>query len=79
MEKLLNKTIKMYGKPQCGYCERAITLFTNNKVAFEYIDVSTDSVALGYIKGLGCRTVPQIFIDNEHIGGYDDLVLYLQE
>lgn len=73
---------KVYGKPNCPYCVRAMDLLDSKGIKYEYIDVTKSPEALKFIKeDLGCRTVPQIFevendTDMEHIGGFDDLVSF---
>jgi len=67
--------IKIYTTPICPYCVRAKALLTKKSVEFEEIDVFMDSEARAEMeaKAAGKQTVPQIFIDDTHIGGSDDL------
>lgn len=70
----------MYTKPFCPYCVKAANILNLNSVAFKEIDISKDpELAEEMIKlSGGRRTVPQIFINGQHIGGCDDLEsLYL--
>jgi len=64
----------MYTKSYCGYCFRAKALFEQKGVAYEEIDVTHDPERHREMvrRSGGVSTVPQIFIDNQHIGGYDD-------
>jgi glutaredoxin 3 len=58
----------------CPYCIRAKMLLKGKKVVFEEIDVSGDHEAREWlVKTTGRRTVPQIFINDESIGGFDEL------
>jgi glutaredoxin 3 len=68
--------IEMYTTQWCGFCARARSLLNRKGVEFEDIDVDADSAKRDEMIGRagGRRTVPQIFIDGEHIGGSDDLV-----
>ena len=67
--------VDIYTTPFCGYCRRAKTLLTKKGVAFREIDVSDVVGAREEMqrRSGGARTVPQIFIDDRHIGGSDDL------
>lgn len=65
----------IYTTNYCTYCVRAKDLLKKKAVAFKEIDVTNDNEMrekLVEITG-GRKTVPQIFIDNKHIGGCDDL------
>ena len=66
--------IKMYMKAWCGYCAAAKNLLKSKAVEFETIDVGADRDQLQQMIDLsGRRTVPQIFVNDKHIGGYDDI------
>lgn len=66
--------VVMYTKEQCPYCRHAKTLLNAKKVAFEEIRVDLNAAELEkMIKLSNRRTVPQIFINDLSIGGYDDL------
>ena len=68
--------IVVYSKPACVYCEKAKALLT--RLGLEYTEkvVSKDLSLEELFKELGkqVRTIPQIVIDNKHIGGYNELV-----
>ncbi len=68
--------VELYTTQWCGYCARARALLTKKGVAFTDIDVDADSAKREEMvqRSDGGLTVPQIFIDGEHIGGSDDLV-----
>jgi len=64
----------MYTTPWCGYCSAAKTLLADKGIEFESIDVSTDpGLRKEMMDKSGRRTVPQIFIDDQAVGGYDDI------
>ena len=66
--------VVMYGTAMCPYCAAARMLLTKKKVAFEDISVSGDSELRDKMVQLsGRRTVPQIFINDEAVGGFDDI------
>jgi len=76
MNKAILHTIIIYTLATCPYCIKAKALLDEKKVAYQEIEVSnfTDAEKDKLVKKSGGkRTVPQIFIDNTHIGGCDDL------
>ena len=68
--------IIVYSKPACVYCEKAKALLT--RLGLEYTEkvVSKDLSLEELFKELGkqVRTIPQIVIDEKHIGGYNELI-----
>jgi glutaredoxin 3 len=66
--------IIMYTTPFCGFCGAAKRLLTSKGASFTEIDVMMDPERRQeMMQRSGRRTVPQIFIDGRHVGGYDDL------
>lgn len=67
--------VTIYTTMLCPYCHMAKNLLRRKEVAFEEIDVSarSDLRAAMIQRAGGRRTVPQIFIDDEHVGGWDEL------
>ena len=66
--------VTIYTTSVCPYCAAAKTLLSNRQVNFTEIDVSTrPDLREEMIRRSGRRTVPQIFIGETHVGGYDDL------
>ena len=66
--------IEMYTTPWCGYCARAKALLEKKGAAFEETDVMEDEVKRKEMRERSRRTtVPQIFINGQHIGGSDEL------
>lgn len=64
----------IYTKAQCPYCEMAKDLLRRKLIEFEEIRVDLDENKRDeMIRLSNRRSVPQIFIDDEPIGGYDDL------
>ena len=68
--------VEMYATMFCPYCARARALFEKKSVAFTEIDLDEHPERRPEMlrRAGGRRTVPQIFIDGEHIGGSDELV-----
>ena len=69
------KNITVYSGPMCGYCDAAKRLLARNNLEFIDIDVSTKEGLRDEMikKANGKRTIPQIFFNEEHIGGYQEL------
>lgn len=67
--------VTIYTTMLCPYCHLAKNLLRQKGVAFEEIDVTgrSDLRAAMCERAGGRRTVPQIFIDDQHIGGWEDL------
>ncbi len=67
--------IEIFTTPWCPYCIAAKRLLERKGAPYEEIDVSVDPQLRQEMtqRALGRRTVPQIFIDNRHIGGSDEL------
>ncbi|MBI2638365.1 glutaredoxin 3 [Candidatus Peregrinibacteria bacterium] len=67
--------ITIYTKSYCPYCRSAKELLKSKGQTFTEIDVEHDEVKRQEMiqKSGGRMTVPQIFIDGKHIGGFDDL------
>lgn len=69
------KTVVMYMKPTCPYCQRAAQLLDEKGVHVESINIMREPHRRDEMieKAGGRSTVPQIFIAGQHIGGCDDL------
>lgn len=66
--------VTIYTGALCGYCAMAKRLLDSKGVAYQEIPVDMDVTRRGEMEQRsGRRTVPQIFIGEQHIGGYDDI------
>lgn len=66
--------ITIYTKPTCPYCEMAKRLLAAKGQSWTEIDVEADSARRDeMIRRSGRSTVPQIWIGERHVGGFDDL------
>tara|TARA_Y100000766_G_C18807896_1_gene556449 strand:- start:834 stop:1052 length:219 start_codon:yes stop_codon:yes gene_type:complete len=70
---------KVYGTKICLYCDKAENLLKTKDLPFEKIYIDEDDDAKDYIVKQGFKTVPQIWLDDNWIGGYDDLVRFLNK
>ena len=69
------KPVEIYTSPLCGYCHAAKRLLMQKGVSFSETDVSRQPEKRTEMmsRANGRHTVPQIFIGETHVGGYDDL------
>jgi glutaredoxin 3 len=66
--------VTVYTTTMCGYCVAAKRLLSARKIAYREVDVSGDREKRAWlVRASGQRTVPQIFIGDESIGGYTEL------
>lgn len=73
------KQITLYSKDYCPYCKAAKQILDAKGLSYTQIDVLEQPEKLTEMMERSHRnTVPQIFFDDEHIGGYTDLVDYYQ-
>ncbi len=68
--------VVLYTKAYCPFCQRALALLESKGVQFKNIDIGVQPQLLDEMiaKAGGASTVPQIFINDEHIGGCDDMM-----
>ena len=66
--------VQIYTTRVCGYCIAAKRLLSAKEIPYEEIDVTGDDARRGWlVETTGRRTVPQIFIKGQSVGGYDEL------
>jgi glutaredoxin len=66
--------VKMYSKDECPWCERAKSLLKLHNVSFDEIKIGRDITREKFLELIpNVRTVPQIFVGETRIGGFDDL------
>jgi len=69
-----NPAVMMYTQVLCGYCAAARTLLEEKGIAYEEINVTLNAkLRREMVERSGGQTVPQIFIDGQCIGGYDEM------
>jgi glutaredoxin 3 len=67
--------IEIYTRPDCGYCMRATMLLNSMELAYDEYDIYAEpGKKLELQSRVNYSTYPQIFIDDNAIGGFDDLV-----
>ena len=73
--------VLIYTKDNCIWCDRAKILLDLKKISYNEINLSDDSERLKFYEKIGdnVKTVPQVFIDDNRIGGFQDLKVFLDE
>ena len=75
----MNKYI-IYSKPSCGYCLQARDLLEQNKLEFDYLTLGTHYSLQEFMELFpNARTFPMIVKDGEVVGGFNNLVEYLNQ
>jgi glutaredoxin 3 len=68
------KQVTVYSTDYCSFCTRAKALLAQRGIPFVEVDVTRDDARRAWlVETTGRRTVPQIFIGDEAIGGFTDL------
>ena len=69
------KNITVYSGPMCNFCDAAKRLLSRNNLKYNEIDISTKEGLRDEMtkRANGRRTIPQIFFDDYHVGGYQEL------
>jgi len=68
----------IYTTQTCPWCQRAKAVLDQRGIEYREIDVTQDrALQQELVKRSGRQSVPQVFFDDEHIGGFDDLVSHL--
>jgi glutaredoxin 3 len=68
------KAVRIYTASYCTFCLRAKELLRRRGIPFQDLDVTDDEATRRWlVEATGRRTVPQIFIGEEAVGGYEEL------
>ena len=69
------KNVTVYMGPRCNFCDAAKRLLKRNNIPYNEINIALDEVKREEMlkKSNGKRTIPQIFIEDFHVGGYEEL------
>ena len=69
------KKVVIYTGPMCNFCSAAKHLLNKKKISYEEIDIGYDDQRKEEMlkKSNGAKTIPQIFIEDKHVGGYVEL------
>ena len=69
------KNVTVYLGPRCNFCDAAKRLLNRNNIPYKEIDIAKVDGAMNEMikKANGKRTIPQIFFNDRHIGGYTEV------
>ena len=69
------KNVTVYMGPMCAFCDAAKRLLTKKNIPYKEINIALDEDKREEMlkKSNGKRTIPQIFIEEHHVGGYVEL------
>ena len=69
------KNVIVYMGPMCGYCDAAKRLLNKKNIPYKEINIAIDEGKMEEMlkKSNGAKTIPQIFIEDFHVGGYEEL------
>ena len=69
------KNVTIYMGPMCAFCDAAKRLLNRNNISYKEINIAIEEGKMHEMlsKSNGKRTIPQIFFDNHHVGGYEEL------
>ena len=69
------KNITVYMGPMCTFCDAAKRLLNRNNIPYEEINIAIEEGKKDEMlkKSNGRKTIPQIFFDDHHVGGYEEL------
>jgi len=74
--------ITIFGRPGCGFCTRAKQLCEIKELDFRYIDIHEENISKEDLEktiGKPVTTVPQIFHGQQHIGGFTEFSVFIEE
>ena len=69
------KNITIYMGPRCAFCDAAKRLLNRNNIHYKEINIAIEEDKKNEMlkKSNGRKTIPQIFFDDYHVGGYEEL------
>ena len=74
------KNVEIYSKSNCNFCDKAKYYFDQNDITYQEHNVEIpETFKILLERNPNARTMPQIFIDNKLIGGYTDLMDFVNE
>ena len=77
---MMLKNVEIYSKSNCSFCDKAKYYFDQNDITFQEHNVEIpETFKILMERNPSARTMPQIFIDDKLIGGYTDLMEFVNE
>jgi glutaredoxin len=71
----MSKTLIIYTKPGCQYCQAAKSYLNDNSIPYKEVDITTDESTIEWLRAQGHKTLPVIYLDNHPFipGGWNSL------
>jgi len=69
----------IYGRNTCPYCMKAKEELSLRGIQFDYINLDEIGKTAAEVTGRKVKTVPQIYVDGQYVGGYDELMAFLNQ
>ena len=85
MESGISRKAVVYGKKTCPNCDRAKMLLKNNDYEIEYVQLDDDNARQAFYErmtrelGGPVMSVPQVFVDDKYIGGYNEVTKFIND
>ena len=77
---MMLKNVEIYSKSNCSFCDKAKYYFDQNEITYQEHNVEIpETFKILMERNPNARTMPQIFIDDKLIGGYTDLMEFVNE
>ena len=69
------KNVTIYMGPMCAFCDAAKRLLNRNNISYKEINIAIEEDKMNEMlkKSNGTKTIPQIFFNDHHVGGYEEL------
>lgn len=74
--------VTIFGRPSCGFCVRAKELCEIKDIPYRFVDIIEEGISKADLEktvGKPVETVPQIFVGQEYIGGFDQFSRYVDQ
>lgn len=75
---MTKQTLTVYGGTGCSTCTQACQQLDKHGISYTYINAYEDDEALEFLVENKLRGIPQVFIGDDHIGGYQELLVWLK-
>lgn len=70
-------SVEVYGTPHCIYCKRAVEYLTDSDIPYKYTTLTKELYKELFLEEDRPKTVPMVFVEGVYIGGYTELVAFL--
>ena len=70
---------RVFTSGQCPWCVKVINVLGNLHLDMDVISLKNNMDAIKFLQENNLKTVPQVYLGDEHIGGYEDTIVHLSE